>query len=317
MYKFPTDYVTILRQRGSEYREERITTLPILPGCAISPEQNRENVISRLRKDPSVLLVLEPTNGRCDERFSHPSGFEFHIVIEEVEEPAAQLTVTYNGTRVFDGILEAGEDEDSTTGTDWLLFDKLLEVLYSIEHGDYSFADESCPGFVTRKTGDPVDLFHAYRILSEAGFQTERINTVGYLSAPVLVAHENDVALLGSRHFDGESLFVEMKRFFHGTDDDAAIEKAVKEVRVDGHTIRVIHWEDGSWSFRSELDVDTDTENLIVSFNSEVSALREFITQVEANDNIGPEPWDITTEQRHYFIYETIDQSLKLSKLSI
>ena len=317
MFKFPTDFVTILRQRGSEYRQENITTLPILPGSAISAEQNRENVISRLRKDPSVLLVLEPNNGCCDERFSLPSGFGFHVVIEEVEEPAAQLSVTYNGSSAYEGIFDAGEDEDCSIGPYELLFDKLLEILYSIEHGDYSFVDESCPCIVDRKTGDPVDLFHAYRILSKAGFQTERINTVGYLPKPILVAHENDIVLLGSRHFDGESLFVEMKRFFHGTDDEATIDKAVKGARVEGHTIRIIHWEDGSWSFRSELDVDTDSENLIERFNSEVSALREFITQVEAGDGMDPEPWDITTEQRHFFIYETIEESLKLSKLNI
>ena len=39
--------------------------------------------------------------------------------------------------------------------------------------------------------------------------------------------------------------------------------------------------------------------------------------KIEDQDGVGKEPWDITQEQRHYFIYETLDTSLKLSKLLV
>lgn len=48
-----------------------------------------------------------------------------------------------------------------------------------------------------------------------------------------------------------------------------------------------------------------------------LSELRAFVNLVEDKDGVGCEPWSITAQQRHLFIYETLDMSKKLARLNI
>ena len=43
----------------------------------------------------------------------------------------------------------------------------------------------------------------------------------------------------------------------------------------------------------------------------------DLVNRVEDQDGVGCEPWSITARQRHYFIYETMGASLKLSNLEV
>ena len=67
MFTFPATSITVVRKKGDEYIQESINTEPVLTGSKLSPEDNRKNVIARLRQDPTVFLVMEPRNGCCEE----------------------------------------------------------------------------------------------------------------------------------------------------------------------------------------------------------------------------------------------------------
>ena len=64
---FTPDEVTIVRKKGDEYDFEQISTRKKLAGSNISATAARKNIIARLRKDPSVVLVLEDKDGHCEE----------------------------------------------------------------------------------------------------------------------------------------------------------------------------------------------------------------------------------------------------------
>lgn len=161
-----------------------------------------------------------------------------------------------------------------------------------------------------------ISLKEAGQILDKEGFKPERISTAGWFPEPILFVHENEVVLLGSRHYDGKTLFLEMKRLFSGVSKDV-IEVAIKNVSSENPCVEVIRWEDGSWSFRAEMDEDVDATNFIEKMIDDLKQLKVFVNRVEDQDGVGCEPWSITTQQRHYFIHETLDRSQKLANLNI
>ena len=316
MYIFPKNSVTVLRKKGDEFVQESIVTESVLPSSEISAEQNRKNVIERLRKDPMVFLVMEPRNGQVDEEVLHTSGFSFHVTAREGEHPAATLRIMYKDSVVYSMDFAEEPGDDGVFDPVWSVLHDASQRLREIDNDDYYFVDPECPYFTRREKGEDVDLFNAPDLLSGAGFQTERLSVVGWVERPVLIVHENDMVVLGSRHFSGENLFLEMKRFFNFIDDDV-VEKAVKKASETYCFVRVIHWEDGSWSFRTEIDDDVDTDNFIERMNEDIILLRKFIDLVVNCEGIGEEPWETLTEQRHYFIHEALEESLRLSKLKI
>ena len=107
-----------------------------------------------------------------------------------------------------------------------------------------------------------------------------------------------------------------MKRFFLGVNRDV-VENAIKKSYAGSRGISVIQWEDGSWSFREEFNKDVDEKNLVDKLRDILAELISFINSIEDQDGVGCEPWSITTQQRHFFIFETIDMSQKLSKLNV
>ena len=86
---FNKDFVTIVRKKGDSYVQEEINTRKMLPNSNASDKKIRESVIARLRKDPSVLVVLEDKGGHCDEHFEH-KDFDFAITLIEGERDIIQ-----------------------------------------------------------------------------------------------------------------------------------------------------------------------------------------------------------------------------------
>jgi len=311
---FSTDSVTIIRKKGDGYTKEDITTSSILSGSNVSPEKIRRNVIERLRGDKSVFLVLEGKDGECHEEATHSSGFHFIVEVHDGDKQSAKLRINFKDALAYEEDFAQGSDEDPDVFD--LLIDTVIDLLASIEDGDLSFVDDSCPYFTHVEPEDPVSLYEAGNLLDKEGFETEHINTVSYLPGPYLFVHENEIILLGSHRFDGESLFLEMKRLFHGI-NQKIVEQRLETVKKEFYGINVIQWEDGSWSFRMDLDEEVCKSNFGEKLLAGIAEIRRMISALEDQDGIGCEPWSITTEQRHLFIYETIDASLKYTKINI
>lgn len=310
---FYPDSVTIVRKKGDSYSREDIMTRPVLPDGGLSPEANRSNVIARLRRDPSVVLVLEDRGGFCEEAVELHDGLLLRVSATESPVTAA-VTLSCEGDEVYREDITAGKDEDPGD-YDYLerIVRRLTDILESIAGGDFSFLPDDAPHFVSVERGEPVGYYDACRLLKEGGYQTETVHTVGFVRNPVLFVHENDVVMLGSHRFAGDELFLEMKRLFNGVSPDD-VRAAAKELGKES-VIEVIEWEDGSWSFRATMDEDLDRDNFIDRLQSDLSGLREFISGIE--ERLGEEPWPIMKEQRQLFIYEVIDASLKLSRIKI
>ena len=185
-----------------------------------------------------------------------------------------------------------------------------------IEQEDYSFVADGSSHFKTAEPGDEVSIYEAGKILENGGFQIESVHTVGSFRRPWLFIHENEVVLLGSRHFDGETLFLEMKRLFMAADRKAVV-RAVEKVREDCLPVEIFEYEDGSWAFRGEMDDDVDMNNFLARLETDVAILRKAISRVEESDGVDVEPWPIMLDQRQLFIHEVIEASLKMKALKI
>ena len=314
---FNLDNVTIIRKKGpGDYIKEDITTLPILQKGAISVEQNRCAVISRLLKDPSVLFIFDAgDDGHFHKSVSVGDGFSLDVEVADGASPYACCTVLLDGHVAARWDSRNEEDQELIAET---LLDTLCEfiimMLTSIDEGEYGFVDESCPGIETTVRGPRVSLLDAGRILEQEGFQTESVHTAGNLWRPVLFVHENEVVMLGSQHFNGTDLFLEMKRLFIGV-KPRDLTKALVKAKERNSAVKTIEWEDGSWSFRIPMDDDLDEETFLERLSSDLALIRDHIGRVE--EEVGAEPWPIMQDQRQYFIYEAIDASIKLSQIKI
>lgn len=311
---FTDTSVTVIRKRDDEYFKEKISTATILPSCKLSDEQNRINTIDRLRRDPSVVFVLEDRGGMCEEHAVLANGFEMAISIRPEGEPAASITVFYENNAVCKKTFALETEENAHQFLQSFL-GEVMCLLRAIDRRDYYFVDDDCPFF---EEDDPVfspSLYDVCRMLDEAGYQCEEIQAVDLIHTPCLFVHENDIVLVGSKRFAGESLFVEMKRLFVNR-SAAVVEKAIAKYQEDSE-IEVIPWHDGSWSFRLPFEDDLEEEDVVEQILSIVSTLKEFIRKVERNEDLY-ESGDFEMEQiRQFFIYENIDTALKLSRLPI
>ncbi len=318
---FHTDSVTIVRKKGDTYAREEITTAPFLPDPETSREEYRRSVIRRLRRDPSVVFVLEPKDGVCTERHTLPDGNLLEVRLAGTtfgtdSADAAHVPEESAAIRIVRGE-EAFYGEDFN-GEDGCLLEELCHELASIlecvDAGDYSFLPVDCAGLPRHEPSEFLGFDGICKVLREAGYQTESVHTVGHVRSPMLFVHGNEVVLLGTHHFSGEDPFVEMKRLFFGVQPEE-VRAAVKEVAGKGSLIDVIEWEDGSWSFRATLDDDLDEDNLVDRLLSDLGDIREFIEGIE--EKVGEEPWSIMAAQRQLFIYETVSESIKLARLKI
>lgn len=319
MNLFYTDAVTIVRKKGDEYVREEINTAPVLSGGSSDADALRRNVISRLRKDPTVVLVLEEQGEGCFEDFRATHDFSFLVGIQkEGDNAIGKLTVRYKDAVASEYEYAVDlDDEERNLIVD--MTDDIIDLLSCIDGGDYSFIDESSPIYAELNPGeeedvDDLELYEANRILEDEGFEVEVINTNAHISGAMLFVHENEVLLLGTRHLDGCSFFVEMKRLFTGVMQEE-VASAVESVRKDFPFVRMRQLVDSSWSFRIDMDMDTNKKNFVANLLDDIRQLREVVGKVEAAEGIGPEIWSIMQQQRHLFIYEVIDASVRIQNL--
>ena len=313
---FSKDNVTVIRKKGDSYYRKVINTAPVLPGAAQDRDRIRTGVIDRLRKDPSVILVLEDRGGRADERVSLRDGFEMAVSLVDGETPSASLTIFHRGETAFEDEFTQDPDETGYCTVPGDLVESAIDILSCIDGKDYSFVSDSCTHFARVEPSEDIDIYLAKHILDEEGFQTESVRTVGSCAYPVLFVHENEVVLLGSRRFGGETLYLEMKRLFVGVLPEV-VRGVVEKVRHECRPVEIIERDDCSWSFRLEMDDDTDVDNYMEKLLACLSTIRDAIALVEKEDGIGEELWSIMEDQRQLFIYETIDSSVKLNNLNI
>lgn len=307
-------YVTVIRKTGDGYVHQDIITTATLPGSGIDAGQNRANTIARLRKDPSVVLVLDNQDGRCEEHAVLPDGFEMTVTLDVSGSASASLLVEYEGSRACAKAFFQEDQEDYNTFRNAFL-GEILWILSCIDRKDYCFVNEDCPYFEEAESETPLTLYDVECILRGEGFQCERIKTMDWMSEPCLFICENEIVLVGSYHFAGVLLFVEMKRIF--VDRDAGtVSNAVAKFQSN-YDIEVVPWHDGTWSFRKMLDNEMGEDDFLKQLLSSVAELREFINKVELQDGLYQSTGFETAQIRQFFIYETIDTSLKISRLPI
>lgn len=307
-------YVTVIRKTGDGYVHQDIITTATLPGSGIDAGQNRANTIARLRKDPSVVLVLDNQDGRCEEHAVLPDGFEMTVTLDVSGSASASLLVEYEGSRACAKAFFQEDQEDYNTFRNAFL-GEILWILSCIDRKDYCFVDEDCPYFEEAESETPLTLYDVECILRGEGFQCERIKTMDWMSEPCLFICENEIVLVGSYHFAGVLLFVEMKRIF--VDRDAGTVRNAVAKFQSNYDIEVVPWHDGTWSFRKMLDNEMGEDDFLKQLLSSVAELREFINKVESQDGLYQSTGFETDQIRQFFIYETIDTSLKISRLPI
>ena len=313
---FNTDFVTIVRKKGDNYVQEEINTRKMLPNSYASDQKVRENVIARLRKDPSVIVVLEDVGDRCDEHFEY-KDFDFAITLVDGETPTGRMVITYAGEKAYDTTFPTDPAEESVweSPMEELLSD-LTEILEGIDNECYFFVSKDCPAFEWNEPEEVVeDIYGITNLLEANGYEVERLHTIGYVSEPCLIAHENEVLMFGESHFYG-NFFVEMKRVFQDVSSEQI--KAAAKLALKGHPEACcFQHEDGSWGFRSTLSDDVRKSNVVTLLEEAVANLRDIVEKVEADRNVGEDILYGPRVYRALFTYEVIDASLKLSKLHI
>ena len=310
--------ITIIRRKENYYTEEEINTEVLLPGSRLSDEENRQNTIARLRKDPSVIFILNLDEGPYEETASLCDGFEMTLSLDWDAEPAALIRVTHHNELVCHKEYELKEEDDLEDFYDSFLGD-CAWILGCIERKAYYFVDETHPLYPRTVEVKPVEIYDIERLLEDKGYQTERISVVGEGNTdPLLLIHENEVAMIGSCHFSGKHLFVELKRDFDAP-SAGLVEAAVAKVKHDYHpsVVDIIHWPDGSWSFRMYLDSDVPLGSYLEHILSHMAEIRTVIDRIQIELQHFPSEQRGMHIVRQYFIYEAIDASLKLSRIAI
>ena len=308
---FSSDSVTIIRKRDGVYIDEVIKLDSVLPSSQLSAEQNRENVIARLRNDPSVAFVLETQNGSFIQERAVIDGFELNIKVSRLRSPFASFVVIYKSNVAYEQEFNIEPpDYDEKHAKDSFL-QMVITILNAINSGDYGFLDPDDPDQPYFCVCDPLPLDSVKQILQEEGYQCETIN-VCQMYNPLLFIYENDVVLIGSRHFSGSPLFVEIKRYFTMK---PSVESTIKSM-ARGSSVAVIHWNDDSWSFRITIDNQLNKREFVKSLLSDVEEIKAFIRKIETqvDDNGYSNDHELI---RNLFVYENMDASVKLSQILI
>lgn len=310
---FNRNYVTVIRKKDGLYISDNITTIPVLPTSNLTAEQNRNNTIARLRKDETVLFVLEDHDGKCEERAELDGGYEMTITLQDGEEPSASILVSLNGETIYlQDFVPEQEEEYGDYCTQFLC--EVKWVLGCIDRRDLeSLEDEDDPDKDESET--PLRMFDIENILERHGFQYEVIRTVERVNDPCLFVLENEVALISSRHLAGTHFFVELKRIFEYR-EKSTVEAALSKVQY-GSDVEVVSWPDGTWSFRLPIENCLEEDEFLEQLLMRVKELREFVQSVEGQSDLYETYCFEMTQIRQYFIYESIDAALKLSQILI
>ena len=312
---FSSDEVTIVRKKGDDFLTQAINTFPLLSGGVTDPASVRRNVIARLRKDPSVIFVLEGKDGVCKETAELQDGFSITVELYEDASKASGLEAFHNGKVVYSVAAQLNEYEEFVDSEGSILTSDIEELLHCIEDKDYSLFEGFDPE-LAEEDEDVEDndfcLFEAAKALTESGYETETIIT-GEFNESILFIHENDVLLLGTVHFRDSQMYVDMKCV--PADLEPALgQDILNRFRKEFKGIQVIEWEDGSWSFRHELGWIYNKDQFFSNLAESITALTEASDWLHRQQGLfcdfnGPR------EKRYLFIHEVIAEHIKLRNL--
>lgn len=309
------DEVTIVRKKGDNYITETITTAPILGG-ETNAEQLRRNVIARLRKDPSVILVLEGKDGVCEETAKLPDGFSVVVGLYEDNKKESGLAIYHNGKVVYSAALTLNEEYDVFEDSEGCSLSADLELLLDcIDKKNYCLFDDEELNPESAEEEEEFSFYDAKNALSEGGVETEIIYCLGLCNEPALFVHKNEVLLLGSRHFEGDYLFVDMKRVPCDLDKGFA-QEMLRRFGNEVKGIRVIEWEDGSWSFRSDLGDACNEDEFLKLLHESLSELEKAADWLRSQDGLYCD-LDGERAKRYLFIHEVMTEAAKLDSLKI
>lgn len=306
--------VTVIRKGSYGYEDEEIFTTKILSGSEISEEQNRTNIIGRLRKDPNVVFVLDGENGKCEEHAVLADGFEMTVSLSEGDETTASILVLHYGNLACEHKYALSDKAESYDFYNSFL-GEIKWILGCIDRADYCFVDDNCPGFEEVELEDALTLYDIGQTLKENGYQFETIHAVGWMRSPLLFIDENEVVLVGSHLYDHESLFVELKRIFQDR-PKPVVERALGRIGNESD-IEVIPRDDDTWSFRLDLEDIRPGEDVMVVLKKSINEMKSYIKKVESQDDMYESDGFEMEQIRHFFIYETISTSLSLARLHI
>ena len=309
--------VTIIRKRDNIYINEQISTEVILPGCGISDEENRLNTIDRLRKDPSVIFILDDEDGRREETATLRDGFQMTLTVDWEEDESASINVAHKGELVYANSYNL-KDEDTVEESMESFLSDATWILGCIDRGACFFLDPEHPLYPKEMAAEFFETSDFHWLLAENGFQTERVRVVGDAVSPLLLVYENTVAMVSSRHLSGSHLFIELKQFFNGC-ELADVERAIEQVRVriGKSPLIITHLQDGTWAFRMPLDPDVTKSSAQDHLVSRIEEINSVINTIKMElPCLSSDIYEME-KARQYFIYEAIDASLKLSQLSI
>ena len=298
---FLPNAITVIRKKGDDFEAAQIPTRKALRGAKLSDEQAREVTISQLKKDPSVVFILEGDEHDFTAKATLAEGSELVLTYQNGQEPIGRVEVT------------TLKDETSSAGAFYAMHGTAEDVIFHTIDCAMNLmmkAEEYNPG-IPKKADDRstfMSTFQAREALEEAGYQVE-----GFLAAdvdfePFMLVHEDDIVLVGSEHFNGYGLFVEVKRLFMDVTDDER-KKAADETEV-GNDIVAVYCDDNSWSFRKPLDISS-RENFLEDLESAINELKQAIV------HIGNEPeGELRIElQRQLFTWEVLDAVVKYKQL--
>lgn len=298
---FSPNAITVIRKKGDEFEAAQIPTRKTLRGAKLSDEQAREVTISQLKKDPSIVFILEGDEHDFTAKATLAEGSELVLTYQDGQEPIGRVEITTH------------KDDTSSAGAFYTLHGATDDVIFHTIDCAMNImmtAEEYAPEAPKQSAdqGTIMFTFQAREALEEAGHQVE-----GFLAAdvdfePFMLIHEDDIILIGSEHFNGYGLFVEVKRLFMGVTDEEG-QKAANETEV-GNDIVAVHCDDKSWSFRKPLEISS-TENFLEDLESAINDLKQAIVHV-GNEPEGEARIEL---QRQLFTWEVLDAVVKYKQL--
>ncbi len=313
---FSPDEVTIVRKKGDNFMTQIINTFPLLSGGVTDPASVRRNVIARLRKDPSVIFVLEGKDGVCEETANLQDGFSVMVNLYEDASKTSSLEAFHNGKVVYSVATRLNEYEEFVDSKGITLTDDIEELLLCIEDKDYSLFEDFDPELAEVGEEEIVDdnfcLFEAAQALAENGYENETISVEAF-NAPVMFVYENDVLLLGAVHFQDSSMYLDMKRVPMDLEPDLA-QDILRKFRQEVKGIQVIEWEDGSWSFRHNLGWIYNKEQFLERLAEGIAALSAASDWLLGQEGLLCD-FNGEREKRYLFIHEVIAEFTKLKDL--
>ena len=291
-----SDKVTIVRKKGDDYE---IVNVPV--------RQSREATIARLKKNPGVAFIMEDNGDTLVATAVLADDAEMKVTLIDGDHPEGRVDIN------------TVQHEDRSAGVYMAFHGATNEDYDDVFNSTMKYAmhmyenrnDFSPTRFASGEDGEMAIVFimQAREIMEDAGFPVEGFLAADVIFEPFTFEHNGELVLLGSEHFNGYNLFVEVKRLFIGATD--AQKEEVAKKAMEGNDIEAIHCADASWSFRKPLcitDVDRFTEELLEAVNT----LLQAIGQVGEEPN-GDEPRKEILRQM--FTWEVLDAVAKYNQL--